>query len=166
MNDAPHAISSILSVGLTDVEIGEMLKSKEIHFQGVRYKVQIKFPKEDDSQRLILRESWLFARHLCEKTIPPSSFLRMSEETLVCEIFKESNLISVSVKSDITGDMLYFGPLVKLFKGMDVEQAIEHVNEVFAGIVKDRFTSQTENNKIQSYDVLLKKVNELIMEGV
>ncbi|MHA2322405.1 MAG: hypothetical protein ACXACG_12205 [Candidatus Thorarchaeota archaeon] len=165
VDDVPSAITSILYVGLTDVEIGEILKTRRIHLNGTSFEVGIEFPSKEDDERLVYRESQVFARHLCEKRIQPSSFLKMSEETLVCMIFKESDFINVSIRSDITGDLVYSGPLVRLFTGMNVEQAIEHVDEVFSSIVKDRFTSETECNKIQSYDVLLMKVNEMV-EGI
>ncbi|MHA1864458.1 MAG: hypothetical protein ACTSWA_11870 [Candidatus Thorarchaeota archaeon] len=60
----PNAISSILSGGLTDIEIGEFLKTSDFHFQGNRYRVRIQFPENDE--RLVFCESRVFARHLCE----------------------------------------------------------------------------------------------------
>jgi hypothetical protein len=162
VDDVPSSISSILDVGLTDIEIGELLKAKEIHLNGIHFEIRIKFPTEEDSERLVFRESWVFAKHLYQKRIPPSSFLKMSQETLVCRIFREADFISILIRSDITGDSVYSGPLVRLFKGMDVEEAMEHVNEVLVSIVKDRFTSESECNKIQSHDVLLQIVNEIV----
>ncbi len=88
-DDTPDAISSILSEGLTDIEIGEILKTSDFHFQGNRYRVRIQFPENDE--RIVFRESRVFARHLCEKRVPPSSFLRLSEEKFECTISKESN---------------------------------------------------------------------------
>ncbi|MCK4566320.1 MAG: hypothetical protein KAU48_03330, partial [Candidatus Thorarchaeota archaeon] len=160
----PNAILSILSEGLTDIEIGEFLKTSDFHFQGNRYRVLIQFPEDDE--RIVFRESRVFARHLCEKKVPPSSFLRLSEETLECKIFQESNIIITTVKSDITGDTIYSGPLIKLSKDMDTQHALEYVEEVFEHIIDNRYSSEPEINRIQFYDELLVKVKELIGEYV
>ncbi|MHA1863230.1 MAG: hypothetical protein ACTSWA_05625 [Candidatus Thorarchaeota archaeon] len=158
------AISSILSEGLTDIEIGENLKTSDFHFQGNRYRVRIQFPEDDE--RVVFRESRVFARHLCEKRVPPSSFLRLSEEMLECTISQESNLIIKTVKSDITGDTVYSGPLVNLSKNMDAQDALEYIETVFENILDNRYSSEPDINRIRFYDELLVKVSEIITEYV
>jgi len=161
-DDEQDAISSILGIGLTDTEIGDILKTNNIYLRDNRYSVRIQFPENDE--RIVFRESSVFARHLCEKRVPPSSFLRLSEETLECTIFKESNLIIMTMKSDITGDTVYSGPLLRLSKDMNAQDALEHVEGVLESIIDSRYSSDMEINRIQFYDELLVKVNEMIME--
>ena len=162
----PNGISSIVDIGLTDIEIGELLKTKSIHLDGTQFEIRLNFPAEEDSNRLVFRESWVFAKHLCQKRVPSSSFLMMDEEKIVCRIFKETNFIGISIRSSITGDMVYSGPLIRLVNDLDVDQAMEHVDELLTWIAKDRFASDTSISRILSYDIVLQKVNELIIESV
>ncbi|MHA1864459.1 MAG: hypothetical protein ACTSWA_11875 [Candidatus Thorarchaeota archaeon] len=83
-----------------------------------------------------------------------------------CTIFQESNLIITTVKSDITGDTIYSGPLIKLSKDMDTQYALEYVEEVFEHIIDNRYSSELVINRIRFYDELLVKVNEIITEYV
>ena len=70
------------------------------------------------------------------------------------------------MKSDITGDTIYSGPLIKLSKDMDAQHALEYVEEVFEHIIDNRYSSEPETDRIQFYDELLVKVNEIINEYV
>ena len=165
VDDVPEAIVSMLSVGFTDIEIGEILNTQDIHVQGSRYKVYIEFPPEGDNDRIVFRESRIFAQHLHEKRVPRVSFLRLNEETLLWKLFNDSESISISIQSNITGDMIYSGPLVNLFKGMDIELAMEHVETTIENILENK-CSGNACERIQSYDELLEKVNEIIIGNV
>ena len=68
------------------------------------------------------------------------------------------------VKSDITGDSIYYGPLVKLSKGMDTQEALEYVKQVFENILDNRYSFEQNTNRIHFYDELLMKVQEVIMD--
>jgi hypothetical protein len=163
--DVPNAVSSILGNGLTDAEISEIMKSKEIHLSGTRYEINIRFPDEEDyEERLVFRESRLFAWHLGVRPIQPSSFLRTDEEQLYCDLFKEENSILMRLVSDLTEDVVYSGPLVHLFKGMEIQQAIDHVDQVLVEIISNRFAEGTLEERIKSLDKLYSKVSELIKE--
>lgn len=91
-------------------------------------------------------------------------FLGLVKKSLNAQFPK--NLIITTVKSDITGDTVYSGPLVKLSKDMDAQLALEYVEEVFENIIDNRYSSESKNNRIQFYDELLVKVNEIIIEYV
>jgi len=161
--DVPNGVSSILNAGLTDTEISEIMKSKEIHLNGTRYEVNIEFPSEEDyEKRLVFRESRLFAWHLGARTIQPSSFLRTDEERFYCDLFKEDDSIHMKLISDLTEDVIYSGLLVHLFKGMETQQAFDHANQVFVDIFSDRFAKETPEKKIKSFDKLNDNLLELI----
>jgi hypothetical protein len=162
-NDVLKAVSSILNTGLTDTEISEIMKSKEINLNGTRCEIAIEFPDEENyDERLIFRESPLFAWRLGVRPIQPSSFLRTDEERFYCDLFKENDSVLMTLISDLTKDVIYSGPLVHLFKGMEIQQAFDHADQVLVDIFSDRFANRTLEEKIKSFDKLHDKLSELI----
>ena len=45
-------------------------------------------------------------------------------------------------------------------------EALEYVEGVFESIINSRYSSEPETNRIQSYDELLVKVNEIITDYI
>jgi hypothetical protein len=166
IDDVPYGISSILGVGLTDTEIYELIQSRVVHCEGTRYEIDIEFPDEENyDDRLIFRESRFFAWHLGARRILPSSFLEMKNEKLECDVFRDGKFIVIYVKSDITGDLLYSGPLIQMSKKMSYKEMKEQAQDVLNEITENRYGKRCAKNKVKGYDILLSQITNIIKNG-
>ncbi|MDF1541335.1 MAG: hypothetical protein P1Q69_20725 [Candidatus Thorarchaeota archaeon] len=98
---------------LSDHDVSSMMIGKELFFERGRYALNIKFEVYPSTREgRVFRESKRIARVLQQKSIPPGSFQFQASEQLKYELTKQEGGVNITVRSELTGEIVKRGSLV------------------------------------------------------
>jgi hypothetical protein len=144
---------------LSDIEIARMYTSREFVMSGIRYFTDFEFtPDPTKRNGFVFRESSPFAEILSLRKLPPSTYLKMTEEKLRCNVMRDRDEIQLTVQSTITGDIVYSWHLVKLKSEIDVDELLNQTRLVLDEIIESYFNGTAGIERFINYSESLDKV--------
>lgn len=148
---------------MSDSEIHMMMIAEQLHLDGATYTIQFEFEPDPTSlEGTVFRESRLFSRVIGCWRVLPSSFVQLDEEQLVWSLGRDGIWVTLMLRSNVTGDVVYSAPLVKKGKGVNVEEMLENVEEILQGIIDFRYSERDLQNKVVSPNELFRQLSKIM----
>lgn len=141
-----------------------MLIGKELFFEHGRYRLDIEFADSPSTrQGRVFRESKRIARVLGEKPVPPGSFQFLDSEQIVFTLTRGRGDVGIVARSDITGEVVSRGTLIRPKGRWDVQEELEGFTERTETFIQSYFGEDVvPEERVVDYQAMLDEMREYL----
>jgi hypothetical protein len=143
-----------------------MLIGKELFFGHGRYRLDIGFEDDPTSREgRLFRESKRIARALGQKSVPPGSFQFLDSEQLIYELTMQRGGVGITVRSNVTGEVIDRGTFIRPDRKWDVEREIREFREDTESFIQSYFGEDaTPEERVIDYEKMLATMRDFLTE--
>ncbi len=148
----------------SDYDISSMLIGRELFFERGRYRLDIEFDEDPTSREgRVFKESKRIARALGEKPVPPGSFQFLDSEQLVFTLTRGRGSVGIVARSDITGEVVSRGTLIRPKGKWDVQEELQGFTERTETFIRSYFGEDAAPEKrVYDYNEMLDEMRECL----
>ncbi len=141
----------------SDYDISSMLIGKELFFEHGRYRLDIEFADNPGTREgRVFRESKRIARTIGERPVPPGSFQFLDSEQLVFTLTRGRGDVGIVARSDITGEVVSRGTLIRPKGKWDVQEELQGFTERTETFIRSYFGEDAVPEKrVYDYNEML-----------
>ena len=151
--------------GLTDVEIANLLSTKELYTEQGHYTFEIGFSDDPDTRAgTVFRESRAIARTLDMKLTKPGLYLFLDDEKLSCSLVRDGHGIEMHARSSLSDEHVWSGGIVTLKEGWTIKSATKEAETAISEIAEGYFEEETSKERIDDYPGLRRNLARVLSE--